>query len=350
MPAALRRHDELIRGVIEANGGHVFKTMGDAFCAAFWRAPDALAAAADAQRALAGEDWSAVGGLTVRMALHSGTTDEREDDYFGPAVNRVARLLAVAHGGQVVISGVTAQLLHGAMPEQTELRDLGEHRLKDLVEHEHVWQLAAPGLVGTFPPLRSLESLPNNLPRQLTPLVGREEVLAEIEPLVLERPLVSLVGTGGVGKTRVALQVGADLLDRSGEGVWFINLAPLSDQALLVNTTASIFGLREQGERPMLEVLLQYLRPRHLLLILDNCEHLVEAVAHVADAILRAAPQVRLLATSREPLRIEGEHVYRMPSLAVPPAGDRSPSIRHSSMARLRCSSACNGIGYASSS
>ncbi len=322
MPAALRRHDKLIRSAIEANGGHVFKTMGDAFCAAFWRAPDALAAAADAQRALEAEEWSAVGGLRVRMAVHSGTTDERDGDYFGPAVNRVARLLAVAHGGQVVVSGAAAQLLHSAMPEQMELRDLGEHRLKDLAEPEHVWELAAPGLVEMFPPLRSLESLPNNLPRQLTPLLGREEVLAEVEPLVLECPLVSLVGTGGVGKTRVALQVGADLLDGSGEGVWLIDLAPLSDQALLVNTAASTFGLREQGERPMLEVLLQYLRPRHLLLILDNCEHLIEAVAHVADAILRAAPQVRLLATSREPLRIEGEHVYRMPSLAVPPAGD----------------------------
>jgi predicted ATPase len=322
MPAALRRHDELLGTAIKSNGGHVFKTVGDAFCAAFSRAPDALAAATDAQRALAAENWRAIGGLRVRMAAHSGTTEEREGDYFGPAVNRVARLLAVAHGGQVVVSGATAVLLRGVMPEQMELRDLGQHRLKDLAEPEHVWQLAAPGLVETFPPLRSLESLPNNLPRQLTPLVGREDVLAEIEPLVFERPLVSLVGTGGVGKTRVALQVGADLLDRSGEGVWFIDLAPLSDQALLVNTTASTLGLREQGERPMLELLLQYLRPRHLLLILDNCEHLIEAVAHVADAILRAAPQVRLLATSREPLRIDGEHVYRMPSLAVPPAGD----------------------------
>ena len=322
MPAALRRHDKLVRSAIEAHDGHVFKTMGDAFCAAFWRAPDALAAAADAQRALRAEDWSAVGGLRVRMAVHTGTTDEREGDYFGTTVNRVARLLAVADGGQVVVSGAAAQLLDSAMPEQMELRDLGEHRLKDIAEPEHIWQLAAPGLVETFPPLQSLESPPNNLPRQLTPLLGREEVLAEIEPLVIEHPLVSLVGTGGVGKTSVALQVGADLLDGSGEGVWFIDLAPLRDQALVVNTTAATFGLREQGERPMLELLLQYLRPRRLLLILDNCEHLIEAVAYVADAILRAAPHVRLLATSREPLRIEGEHVYRLPSLAVPPAGD----------------------------
>jgi predicted ATPase/class 3 adenylate cyclase len=322
MPAVLRRHDELIRGAIESHGGHVFKTVGDAFCAAFARAPDALAAAADAQRALAAEDWSAVGGLAVRMALHSGTTDEREGDYFGPTVNRVARLLAVAHGGQVVVSGSTAPLLRGVMPEQTELRDLGEHRLKDLVEPEHVWQLTARSLRDTFPPLRSLESLPNNLPRQVTPLIGREDVLAEVEPLVLERPLVSLVGTGGIGKTRVALQIGADLLDGSGDGVWLIELATLTDASLVVNTIASTFGLREQGERPMLEVLLQYLRPRRLLLILDTCEHLIEEVARIADAVLRAAPQVRILATSREPLRIAAEYVYRVPSLAVAPSGD----------------------------
>ena len=167
---------------IERHGGHVFKTVGDAFCAAFWRAPDAAAAAIDAQRELSGEDWNAIGGLQVRMALHSGTTDEREGDYFGPAVNRVARLLATAHGGQVVFSGATASLLRGLMPECSELCDLGEHRLADLAEPEHVWQLVAPGLAQTFPPLRSLESMPNNLPRQLTPLIGRDEVLAEIEP------------------------------------------------------------------------------------------------------------------------------------------------------------------------
>jgi predicted ATPase/class 3 adenylate cyclase len=319
MSEALRKHDELIRSAVEANGGHVFKTVGDAFYAVFARPSDAAAAAAAAQRAITAQDWSAVGKLAVRIALHSGNAEERGGDYFGPPVNRAARLLAVAHGGQVVVSGATAQLLRGVMPEQIELRDLGEHRLKDLVEPEHVWQLVAPGLPEAFPPLRSLESLPNNLPRRLTPLIGREDVIAEIEPLVLERPLMTLVGTGGIGKTRVALQVGADLLDGSGDGVWLVELATLSDPASVVNTIASTFGLREQAERPMLEVLLQYLRPRNLLLILDTCEHLIEEVARVADAILHAASQVRLLATSREPLRIAGEYIYRLPSLGVPP-------------------------------
>ncbi|MGB8907433.1 MAG: adenylate/guanylate cyclase domain-containing protein, partial [Candidatus Cybelea sp.] len=321
MPEALRRHDELLRTAIEAHGGHVFKTVGDQFCAAFARASDAIAAATDAQRSLIAKDWSAVGGLAVRMALHSGATDERDGDYFGSPVNRVARLLATAHGGQVVVSGATAYLLRGVMPGQTDLRDLGEHQLKDLVEREQIWQLIGPGLPETFPPLRSLGSLPNNLPRQVTPLIGRNGVLAEIEPLVLEQPLVTLVGTGGIGKTRLALQAGADLLDSSPDGAWFVELASLNDAALIVNTIAATFGLRGQANRSMLDVLVQYLRPRRLLLILDNCEHLIDEVAKIADAILNAAPEVRILATSREPLRIAAEHIYRVPSLAVP-SGD----------------------------
>ena len=201
MSDALRRHDELLRTAIEAYGGYVFKTIGDGFCAAFSRASDAAAAAIDAQRAVATEDWGAVGGVAVRMALHSGATEERDGDYFGPAANRVARILAIVHGGQIIVSETTALLLRGVMPDQTDLRDLGEHRLKDLAKPEHVWQLVAPGVPDTSRPLTSLASLPNNLPRQVTPLIGRDAVLAEIEPLMLEHPLVTLVGTGGVGKT-----------------------------------------------------------------------------------------------------------------------------------------------------
>ncbi len=321
MPAALKRHDELMRSAIESHGGHIFKTVGDAFCAAFSQPLDALAAAADAQRTLASESWSAVGSLDVRIALHSGTTDERDGDYFGSTVNRVARLLGIAHGGQIVLSAATALLLRGVLPDRTELRDLGKHRLKDLAEPEHVWQAGGPGLRDTFPPLASLGSLLNNLPRQVTPLVGRDDALAEIQPLVLEHPAVTLTGTGGVGKTRLALQAAANLLDGSDDGVWLVELASLRDPAFLVTTIASTFGLRERANRSMLDVLVQYLRPRRLLLILDNCEHLIDEAARVADAILRSAPEVRILATSREPLRIAGEHVYRVPSLSAP-SGD----------------------------
>jgi class 3 adenylate cyclase len=318
MASALHRHDQLLRGAIEANRGHIFKTVGDAFCAAFSRATDGVGAALDVQRALAVEDFSGVGGLRVRIAIHSGTTHERDGDYFGPTVNRIARLLAVVHGEQVVLSGETAQLLRDALPDQAELRDLGSHRLKDLVEPEQVWQLTAPGLRDLFPPLLSLGSLPNNLPRQVTPLIGRDEVVAEVEALIAQYPLVALLGTGGVGKTRLALQAGADVLDGSGDGVWFVELAPLSDPSLVAVTIASTLGLREQPERPVLETLLRYLKKRRMLLILDNCEHVIAEAARITEAILRDCPEVRLLATSREALRIAGEHPYRMPSLAVP--------------------------------
>lgn len=322
MAAALRRHDELVRAAIEAHGGYVFKTVGDAFYATFSRASDGVAAAVDVQRTLACEDWSAIGDLQVRMAVDCGATDERDGDYFGPVVNRVARLLAIGSGGQVLISNTAADLLRGALPDRGDLRDMGHHRLKDLVEPEHVWQLLAPGLLETFPPLRSLDALPNNLPRQLTPLLGRQGVVTEVEALVRSEPLVTLVGTGGVGKTRVALQVGADLLDGSGDGVWFVELAPLSDPGSIAGAIAAAFGLRHQGERPILDTLLAYLKPRRLVLILDNCEHLIEGVAAVVAAILQAAPNVRVLATSRESLRITGERLYRMPSLSVPSEGE----------------------------
>jgi predicted ATPase/class 3 adenylate cyclase len=318
MPEALRRHDELLRTAIEAHSGHVFKTMGDAFCAAFSRAPDAVAAAADAQRALAAEDWSAIGGLAVRMALHSGTTDERESDYFGPTVNRVARLLATAHGGQVVVSGSTAPLVRGVMPERTELRDLGEHRLKDLVEREHVWQLTIETLQTEFPALRSLDARPNNLPIQRTSFVGREQDIADVTELLERHRLLTLAGSGGVGKTRLALQVGAELLDRYPDGVWFVDLAPISDPELVSSVTAHALGMRQQQGRRVDEAIAHWLKPKKLLLIFDNCEHVLEPVAKLAASILATAPEVAILATSRQPLDIAGEAAHRLPSLPLP--------------------------------
>ncbi|MBV8668664.1 MAG: adenylate/guanylate cyclase domain-containing protein, partial [Candidatus Eremiobacteraeota bacterium] len=184
MESAVSRHDALLRTAVAAHGGVVFKTVGDAVCAAFARPQDALAGAVDAQRALDTEDFGAVGGLRIRMAVHTGTAQERDGDYFGPTVNRVARLLAIGHGGQVLVSGATAQLLHGVMPPQTSLRDLGEHQLRDLARPEQVHQLAAPGLGEIFPTLHSLETLPNNLPRQATAFVGREHELTELKALL----------------------------------------------------------------------------------------------------------------------------------------------------------------------
>jgi predicted ATPase/tetratricopeptide (TPR) repeat protein len=321
MAAAVARHDTLVRSALEARDAYVFKTMGDAFCAAFALPEDAIAAALDAQRALAREDFSAVDGLHVRMALHTGSASERDGDYFGPAVNRVARLLAIGHGDQVLVSGTATDLLQGVMPAQSSLRDLGTHRLKDLAQPEQVYQLVNPDLPKSFPALRSLDQLPNNLPPQLTSFVGREDEVAEIRALLEQHRFVTLVGTGGAGKTRCAIQVGGDLLDGSGDGVWLAELAPISDPSLVSSVIAQALNVQGEPNRPLFDAVLAFLKRKRLLLILDNCEHVIDEARNVVDAILLGCPDVRVLATSREGLNIAGERVYRMPSLPVPVTG-----------------------------
>ena len=317
MESALRRHDELLRAVFRRHRGHVFKTIGDAFCAAFARPQDAVAAVLDTQRSLAAEDFSAVDGLSIRAAVHTGTADERDGDYFGPSVNRIARLLAIGSGGQVLVSGVTADLVRGNLPAQTSLRDLGEHRLRDLARPEHVYQLVAPDLAADFPPLRSLDRLSNNLPLQLSSFVGRETEIAQIISLLEKHRLVTLVGSGGVGKTRTSLQVAANLLDGSGDGVWFIELAPLASGDFIPSAVAQALGFALPIEGDPLANLTQTLKAKHLLLVFDNCEHMVEPAARVIAAILRECPRAKVLASSRQGLRIGGEATFRMPSLDV---------------------------------
>jgi predicted ATPase/class 3 adenylate cyclase len=322
MPEALQRHDELLRTTVEAHGGYVFKTLGDAFCAAFARVSDAVAACVDAQRALNAGDFAAVDGLRVRCALHTGEAVERGGDYFGPALNRVARLMAIGHGGQILVSGVTRDLAHDSLPEGTTFLDLGSHRLQDLTEPEHVWQLNVAELPNEFPPLRSLDVLPNNLPLQLKSFVGRETEIAEIAALIEQHRLVTLVGSGGVGKTRTSLQVAANLLDGSGNGVWFIELAPLASGDYIPSTVAQALGLTLAPGGDPVENLVRELKEKHALLVFDNCEHLVEPVARIISAILHGCPKVKVLASSRQGLGIEGEEMYRLPSLEVPPESD----------------------------
>jgi predicted ATPase/class 3 adenylate cyclase len=323
MQSALAAHDELMRSAIAANGGVVFKTIGDAFCAVFARPEDAVAGSLAAMNAIAGRDWSEVNGLLVRMAVHTGTADERDGDYYGPSVNRVARLLGIAHGGQILISGITTDLVQGSMPANATLHDLGQHRLKDLTHSEQVYQLLAPGLRREFPPLRSLDVLANNLPRQITPLIGRDKEVDEITTLVRESPLVTLVGSGGVGKTRVSLQVAANLTDGSGDGVWFVEFAPIVEPDLVPFTIANAAGLTLPERQTPQSGLIDLLRTSEMLLVFDNCEHLVSGIASVAGAIVRNCPKIKLLASSREGFGIDGEIVYRMPSLSVPPEAER---------------------------
>jgi predicted ATPase/class 3 adenylate cyclase len=323
MQVALARHDELVRSIVESADGYVFKTVGDAFCVAFGTARGAVGAAVEAQRALACERWPEPVQLRVRMAVHAGECAERDGDYFGPTVNRVARLEAVAHGGQVVLSGAAGELIGGVLPDGVGLRDLGEHRLKDLTAPEHVFQLDIDGLSVDFPPLRSLTNpaLHHNLPRYASSFVGRTAELGELQALVGEGRLVTLVGAGGCGKTRLAVQVAAELLDGTGDGVWLVELAALVDPTMVAATVASALGLRPEPTRPVMETLVNALRSRRLLMVLDNCEHVINEVAQLADILLSECPKVALVATSREPLRVTGEQRYRVASLGTPPDG-----------------------------
>ncbi len=317
MESALRRHDALVRQAVADNGGYVFKALGDAFCAVFTRPHDAVAAMLDAQRLLAAEDFSALEGLPVRAAIHTGNASEREGDYFGPTVNRVARLLAVGHGGQVLLSGATAALVQGNLPPDAHLRDLGEHRLRDLARPEHVYALSAPDLAIDFPPLRSLSALTTNFPLQLTSFVGREKETAEIGALIERHRLVTLAGSAGVGKTRTMLQVAANLLDAWDDGAWFVELAPLESGDFIPPAVAHALRITLEAGDP-LEGLVQALRPKKVLLLFDNCEHLVGPAAHAIATLLRSCPNVSVLASSRQALEVAGEQVYRLESLDLP--------------------------------
>ena len=327
MSAAVQRHDAIVRAAMDAHGGYVFKTLGDAFCVAFARSDAAVAAALDFQRALAAQDFATVGGLRVRVALHTGTADERDSDYFGPAVNRVARLLSIGHGGQTLLSGVMHDLVLGSLPSRVSLRDLGEHRLKDLSRPEYVYQLVAPDLASEFPALRSLESMANNLPLQMTSFVGREREVAEIAELLGTHRLVTLVGSGGIGKTRTSLQVAANLLDGSGNGVWFIELAPLASGGYIPAAIAQVLGLSLPPQGDELAHLVKTLKSWHALLVFDNCEHLIDASAKSIAALLRGCPKISVLASSRQGIGVAGEATYRLPSLAVGDDAAAAPAV-----------------------
>ncbi len=320
MRATLARHDELMRQAIVGHNGVVFKTVGDAFCAAFATASDAVTASFRCQLLLHTEAWEAPGPLRVRMALHTGEAHQRDSDYFGPTLNRVARLLATACGQQVVLSLTTYQLIRDSLPPDVTLKELGSHRLKDLQRPEQVYQLVHSALRADFPPLKSLNNpaLPNNLPQQLTSFIGREKEMADVKTLLARTRLLTLTGAGGFGKTRLSLQVAADLLAEDADGVWIVEIAPLSEPAQLLLAVAGVFGIVEETGKPLLQRVVDYLKPRHLLLILDNCEHMVETCARLADTLLKGCPHVQILASSREALNIAGEQTYRMPPLSLP--------------------------------
>ena len=329
MAGALRRHDGILREVIEAHRGYVFKTVGDAFCAAFSSAADAVTAAVGVQQALGAEPWPPEVVIRVRMGLHTGSCEERDGDYFGPHVNRTARLEASAHGGQIVVSASTTARLAEAPASGVTLVDLGEHRLKDLARPERVAQVAADGLATAFPPLRSLSNpaLRHNLPQVASSFIGRRQELERLRELLAHSRLVTLTGPGGTGKTRLALQAGAEDLDGSADGVWFCDLSLVSHPDGVIREVATVLGIPDLPGRDLLDGVTEGLATRCLLLVLDNCEHLLAAAGVVVDRLLGRCPDVGVLATSRQPLGVPGEHVLRVPPLGLPASGPDDDSL-----------------------
>jgi predicted ATPase/class 3 adenylate cyclase len=333
----LAGHHGIIRAGLAAHHGREVDTQGDAFFAVFPAPSACVAAAVEMQRAFVAHRWPADYPVRVRMGIHSGEAAQTAVGLVGLEVHRAARIAAVAHGGQIAVSAATAALLSDPLPAGASLRDLGLHRLKDLGRPERIFQLDADGLPTAFPPLASLDNpkLRNNLPAQVSSFIGRDAQLAEVRRLIGESRLVTLTGAGGAGKTRLGLQTAAGLLDGSGDGVWFVDLAPLQDGELVAAAVASALGIREDAGRPIAETLAEAVGDRSLLVLLDNCEHLIDACAKLADALLRGCPNIVLLATSREPLGIDGEHVYRVPSMVTPAEGEGVDAIRSAEAVRL---------------
>jgi predicted ATPase/class 3 adenylate cyclase len=317
-------HHAVIRSSLAAHGGREVDTQGDAFFAAFASPRACVAAALEMQRALAAHAWPGGERVRVRMGIHCGEAEQTAAGLVGLEVHRAARVAAVGHGGQVLVSETGAMLVRDWLPEGAALADLGVHRLKDLGRPERIFQLQAAGLQADFPPLRSLgnPALLHNLPVQMSAFIGRDRELGAVRALVESSRLVTLTGAGGCGKTRLGLQVAAGLLDGSGDGVWLVELAAVTSEDAVAPAISAALRLAAQPGRPALEALLDALAPQDVLIVLDNCEHLIGGCAKTAEAIVRHCPRVHLLATSREPLGIDGEVIYRVPSLSLPGPGE----------------------------
>ena len=310
---------QLLRAAFHQWNGSEVDTQGDAFFVTFSRATDAVSAAVDMQRALAAHDWPNEVRVRVRIGLHTGEPQLSAGDYVGLDVHHAARIMSAGHGGQVLLSQTTRELVKHELPEGVSLRDLGEHRLKDLQHPSHLYQLNIAGLLTDFPSLKTLDSHPHNLPVPPTSLIGREQQVAAILRLFSreEVRLVTLTGAGGTGKTRIALRVAAELSAAFPDGVYFVNLAPISDPELVVPTIAQILEVKDVGAQPVLDLLRASLREKHLLLVLDNFEQVVDAAVQVAD-LLASCPKLKVIVTSRMALHVQAEQEFAVPPLAVP--------------------------------
>jgi predicted ATPase/class 3 adenylate cyclase len=343
MRAALARHDAILRDAVAVHGGQVVKGRGDGVHAVFATADGAMGAAIDAQVAMGAESWDMSEPLRVRIGIHSGGAELRDGDYFGSAVNRAARLEGVAHGGQIVCSQATADLVRDSLPASVELVDLGDHTLRDLARPERVFQVAHPRLEREFAPLASLDALSGSLPVQVTSFVGRDEDVARIVGMLDDVSLVTLIGTGGVGKTRLAVQVAADVTPGFADGAWFCELAAADDGDAMAQVVAAVLGCRQHAGLSLADSIVEYVKVRELLLVLDNCEHLLDDAGALADAVVRRCPSVKVLATSREALDVAGERVVRVRSLDAPAVSAAGEELVQSAAVELfadRCQDA----------
>jgi predicted ATPase/class 3 adenylate cyclase len=319
------RHAEIVRRAIAAGGGVEVSTEGDSFFVVFPTPVGAVRAAVAAQRGLASHDWSPDAPVPVRMGIHTGEGIPGGDNYVGLDVNRAARIASAAHGGQVIVSGATRGLVEHALPDGVSLRDLGEHRLKDLDQPIRLHGLVIDGLSSDFPPPRTLDARPNNLPEQLTSFVGREEEMAAVQRLLGRTRMLTLTGAGGTGKTRLALQIAAETLTEYRDGAFFVDLSSVIDTALVPSSLAQALGVPEEPERPILDAVKDHVRDKELLLVVDNFEQVAEA-ARVIEELLTGAPKLKVLATSRVVLSIRGEQEYEVPPLGQPDPA-QSPDV-----------------------
>jgi len=327
MKSALAKHDSILKKAIELNNGQIVKTTGDGIHAVFSTAVDAVNASIDVQRKIQTSEFftrhpdegeNSELSIRVRMGIHTGEAELRDGDYYGNTLNRAARVMSIGHGGQILISETTLQVTREHLPRDISIFDLGQHHLKGLNRPEQIYQLNVPGLQQEFPPLKSQIHATNNLPTQLTSFVGRERELADATSRLEGARLLTLIGPGGTGKTRLSIQLGSQLIPSFKDGVWLVELAPISDPSLIMQTIASVFHIGEVPGVSLITLVHDFLRNKLLLFILDNCEHLVEASAEIADEFLHVAPNIKIIASSREALGINGETVYRVPSLSLP--------------------------------
>ncbi len=324
MKSALARHDTILELSVDEGKGKIVKTTGDGLHAVFHSPIDAIQAVVTAQKSIQTEEWGSTGPLRVRMALHSGEAEFRGGDYYGSVVNRAARIMGSAAGEQILVSAATADLTGDQMPTGVTLLDLGEHYLRGLNRPEGLYQVLHPDLPAEFPPLKTMGTIPNNLPVETTSFIGRETELTELNQLLTHENgnlrLITLTGPGGTGKTRLAVQSARGVLDRYQHGIWFVELAPVVEPAQVIQAIASPMGVRDQGARPLEQMVTDHLRNQTVLIVLDNCEHLIDECARLADLLLQSCPELHVLASSRESFGIGGEQPYRVKSLSLPPA------------------------------